>query len=88
MTLDERVAVGVDRHRVPAMSLANPPQTNGICVRFHKTILQEFYQIAFRRKIYRSIEELQIDLNDWLHHYNHDPTVRARSVAGKALCKL
>jgi hypothetical protein len=41
-----------------------------------------------RRKIYLSIEELQINLNDWLHHYNHDPTVRARSVAGKALCKL
>jgi hypothetical protein len=41
-----------------------------------------------RRKIYLSIEELQINLNDWLHHYNHDRTVRARSVAGKALCKL
>jgi len=27
------------------------PQTNGICERFHKTILQEFYQVAFRRKI-------------------------------------
>ena len=33
-------------------------QTNGICERFHKTILQEFYQVAFRRKIYRSIDEL------------------------------
>ncbi len=41
---------------------ANHPQTNGICERFHKTILQEFYQVAFRRKIYRSIEELQVDL--------------------------
>ncbi len=28
------------------------PQTNGICERFHKTILQEFYQVAFRKKIY------------------------------------
>ena len=42
---------------------ANHPQTNGICERFHKTILQEFYQVAFRRKIYHSIEELQHDLN-------------------------
>lgn len=25
------------------------PQTNGICERFHKTILQEFYQVAFRK---------------------------------------
>ncbi len=45
---------------------ANHPQTNGICERFHKTILQEFYQVAFRRKIYQSIEELQHDLDDWI----------------------
>ena len=24
------------------------PQTNGICERFHKTIVQEFYQVTFR----------------------------------------
>jgi transposase InsO family protein len=50
------------------------PQTNGICERFHKTILQEFYQVAFRGKIYRSIEELQRDLDDWLHDYNYERT--------------
>ena len=44
------------------------PQTNGICERFHKTILQEFYQITFRKKVYQSIEELQADLDEWLHH--------------------
>lgn len=49
---------------------ANHPQTNGICERFHKTILQEFYQVAFRRKIYQSIEELQHDLDDWMAYYN------------------
>jgi len=47
--------------RLPALSAlndiehsktkANHPQTNGICERFHKTILQEFYQVAFRRKM-------------------------------------
>lgn len=26
------------------------PQTNGICERFHRTVLQEFYRIAFRKK--------------------------------------
>lgn len=43
---------------------ANHTQTNGICerFRFHKTILQEFYQVAFWRKIYQPIEELQHDL--------------------------
>src|SRR5690242_12733164 len=33
------------------------PQTNGICERFHRTVLDEFYRVAFRKKIYRSIEE-------------------------------
>ncbi|HAU0872329.1 TPA: IS481 family transposase, partial [Legionella pneumophila] len=45
---------------------ANSPQTNGICERFHKTILQEFYQVTFRKKIYESIDELQKDLDEWM----------------------
>ena len=60
---------------------ANHPQTNGICERFHKTILQEFYQVAFRRKIYQSIEELQYDLDDWMAYYNS-----ARTHQGKMCC--
>ena len=40
------------------------PQSNGICENFHKTILSEFYQIAFRKKIYEFIEMLQNDLDD------------------------
>ena len=39
------------------------PQTNGICERFHKTALNEFYRVAFRKKVYRSIDELQADLD-------------------------
>lgn len=62
---------------------ANHPQTNGICERFHKTILQEFYQVAFRRKIYRSVKELQIDLDDWLHYYNHDRTHQGKMCCGR-----
>lgn len=49
---------------------AKSPQTNGICERFHKTMLEEFYQIAFRKKIYRTLEELQIDLDAWMEKYN------------------
>lgn len=40
---------------------ARHPQTNGISERFHKTILQEFYQTALRRKIYSGIDDLQSD---------------------------
>ena len=46
------------------------PQTNGICERFHKTVLNEFYRVAFRKKVYRSIDELQADLDSWITEYN------------------
>jgi transposase InsO family protein len=46
------------------------PQTNGICERFHRTVLDEFYRIAFRKKIYHSIDALQADLDTWLVDYN------------------
>jgi len=46
------------------------PKTNGICERFHKTILEEFYQVALRKKIYSTLEELQSDLDDWLDEFN------------------
>src|SRR5947207_6563134 len=45
----------IDHSRTKAKS----PQTNGICERFHRTLLDEFYRVAFRKKIYRTIEELQ-----------------------------
>lgn len=32
------------------------PQTNGICERFHKTILQEFYQVALRKYVFNDID--------------------------------
>ena len=59
------------------------PQTNGICERFHKTILQEFYQIAFRKKIYRSIDELQADLDQWIAYYNHERTHQGKMCNGR-----
>ena len=50
---------------------ARSPQTNGICERFHKTVLDEFYRIAFRKRIYATIEQLQVDLDAWMTEYNH-----------------
>ena len=47
------------------------PQSNGICERFQRTVLNEFYRIAFRTKIYHSIEELQDDLDAWVEEYNN-----------------
>ncbi len=62
---------------------AKSPQTNGICERFHKTILQEFYQIAFRKKLYESIEQLQQDVDQWLQHYNEERPHSGRYCFGK-----
>jgi transposase InsO family protein len=62
---------------------ANHPQMNGICERLHKTILNKFYQIAFRRKIYRSIKELQVDLDEWLTYYNNDRTHQRKMCCGR-----
>jgi transposase InsO family protein len=49
---------------------ARHPQTNGICERFHRTIKEECYDIAFRKKVYRSLDELQEDLDQWMAYYN------------------
>ena len=59
------------------------PQTNGICERFHKTVLQEFYQITFRKKIYSTIEELQTDLDEWLIYYNNERTHQGKMCCGR-----
>jgi len=62
---------------------ARHPQTNGICERFHKTILQEFYSIAFRKNLYRSIDELQKDLDQWLEFYNNERTHQGKMCCGR-----
>ena len=62
---------------------ARHPQTNGICERFHKTILNEFYQIAFRKKIYNNMEEMQIDLDNWVQEYNLNRTHQGKMCCGR-----
>lgn len=59
------------------------PQSNGICERFHRTIQEEFYAIAFRKKLYQSIEDMQKDLNDWLVYYNTDRKHSGKYCFGK-----
>jgi transposase InsO family protein len=59
------------------------PQTNGICERFHKTILQEFYQVTFRKNLYETIEQLQADLDQWMHHYNTERTHQGKVCCGR-----
>lgn len=62
---------------------ANSPQTNDICERLHKTILQEFYQVALRKKIYIDLESLQKDLDEWLIYYNNERTHQGKMCCGR-----
>ena len=48
------------------------PRTNGFVERFNRTVLDEFFRTAFRKRFYESLETLQEDLDAWLSHYNHE----------------
>lgn len=69
----------IDHSRTKAKS----PQTNGICERFHRTMQEEFYSTAFRKKLYDSLEQLQSDLDEWLQEYNHARPHSGRYCYGK-----
>jgi transposase InsO family protein len=58
---------GIDHSKTKARH----PQTNGIVERFHRTMKQEFYDIAFRKRIYTTLEQLQLELDEWLSTYNN-----------------
>lgn len=59
------------------------PQSNGICERLHRTIQEEFYAVAFRKKLYDSIAEIQKDLDEWMYYYNHERTHSGKYCYGK-----
>jgi len=69
----------IDHTRTKAKS----PQTNGICERFHRTMQEEFYAIAFRKKIYKTIEEIQQDLDLWMEYYNKERTHSGKHCFGR-----
>ena len=59
------------------------PQTNGICERFHKTMQDEFYSVAFRKKLYASLEQLQTDLDSGCKTTIRGARIPASIVSGK-----
>ena len=69
----------IDHSKTKARSL----QTNGIYERFHKTMQQEFYAVAFRKKIYNNLNELQADLDNWMKYYNEERTHSGKYCFGK-----
>ena len=59
------------------------PQTNGICERVHQTILNEFYRVAFRKKVYSDIVTLQVDLDGYIDQYNITRTHQGKRCQGR-----
>lgn len=59
------------------------PQSNGICERLHRTMQDEFYAVAFRKKLYENLEQLQQDLDQWMEFYNNERTHSGRYCYGK-----
>jgi transposase InsO family protein len=59
------------------------PQTNGICERLHQTMLNEFYRVTFRKKVYSDLEALQKDLDEYMKQYNAERTHQGKRCAGR-----
>jgi len=66
---------------------AKSPQTNGICERVHQTILNEFYQVTFRKKGYSDLEALQLDLDEYMNEYNNRRTHQGKRCQGRTQWK-
>ena len=64
------------------------PWTNGACERLNRTILEEFHQVAFRTKIYTSLEELDQDLQQYILRYNTKRTHHGKRTQGKMPVQL
>jgi transposase InsO family protein len=59
------------------------PQTNGAVERLNQTIQDEFYKVAFRKKLYHSLEEIQADLDEFMDWYNNERTNQGRYCQGR-----
>jgi transposase InsO family protein len=59
------------------------PQTNGCTERLNQTILDEFYKVAFRKKVYKSLEEIQVDLDAFMKTYNNERTNQGKYCKGR-----
>ena len=62
---------------------AKSPQSNGIVERFQRTMLNEFNQVAFRKNVYRTLEELQEDVDTWIRQYNEERPHSGKYCFGK-----
>lgn len=62
---------------------ARHPQTNGCCEKLNQTIEREFYALAFRKKLYSGLDEIQEDLDRFMDSYNIDRTNQGKRCKGR-----
>ena len=55
----------------------------GICERFNKTILQEFYQVTLRKNIYTDLVTTQDDLDELMVYYNTERIHQGKMCCGR-----
>ncbi len=54
-----------------------------MCERFNKTMKQEFFDTAMRKKIYTALDDLQLDLDIWLEYFNNERPHSGKYCYGK-----
>ncbi len=59
------------------------PQTNGAVERLNQTIEEEFYKVAFRKKLYHTLNDIQTDLDLFMSWYNNERTNQGRYCQGR-----
>ena len=63
---DHLQGLDIEHHRIPPRS----PNHNAVVERFHQTMLEECWRLAFHRRLFTSIHQLQAQANAWLGDYN------------------
>lgn len=59
------------------------PQTNGATERLNQIIKEEFYEVAFRKRLYTSLVEIQKDLDEYMDRYNYRRTNQGKHCKGR-----
>lgn len=59
------------------------PQSNGYVERMHRTLLDEHFRIKGRTKFYETVDEMQIDLDEFLAFYNAERPHQGRNMNGR-----
>ncbi len=62
---------------------ARHPQTNGCVERLNQIIQDEFYKVAFRKRLYKSMDEIQQDLDVYMDRYNNKRTNQGKRCQGR-----